>query len=344
MIPFAAAVFALVGHGIQPLATPTPAPLSFGTAANVVRVDVIATDGRKKVVSDLRAEEFEVTFDGRRFSPSLAQFVPAASEAATSGPSTEGVTPRGRAIAFITALPIIQGLGGSNHERSMFMVQRATGMLNVSIAEQKPADRVAILQAADDVPVMLFTQDRERLRSDVRRIGALWGQRDAIHVMSADDRGGMIAYGTRLVELTEHVVRALSDWTGQRMLFLVTESFPSGYPRPRADQDLLKRVRALADLANLHHVTISGINPAGADGYSDGLEFMAERTGGQTVQNTPRLKENLREILAASEGYYLLGFESASPDLKFPQKIKVRALRKGVRVRVRQEVFAESAK
>jgi len=346
MIPFSAAILALLSSGLQGLPTPSPTPLSFGTTANIVRVDVVATDGRrKKTVSDLRAEEFEIAFDGRRFAPSLVEFVPTVGIGAPAAQAA-GVA-RGRAIAFLTAFPIIAGLrGGSNVERCMFQVQRASGMLNALIAEQKPTDRVAIIRGDDPVPVLLFTHDPERLRSDVQQIRMRWPERtgDPIMIMSSDDRGGMIAYGTRLVELAEQVIRALSGWTGQRMLFLVSDGFPSGYPRPNADKDLRERVRALADLANLHHVTIFGINPEGAGGFADGLEFLAERTGGQTVQNTTRLKENLREILAASEGYYLLGFEPASAGLRFPQKIGVRVHRKGVRVRVRQEVFAEGAK
>lgn len=344
MILLPAALLAFIGLGLQPSATPTPAPLSFGTTATIVRVDVVATDGRKKTVSDLRADEFEIAFDGRRFAPSLAEFVPTVG---TGAPwAREGGTVRGRAIAFLTAFPIIAGArGGSNVERSMFQIQRATGMLNALIVEQEPTDRVAIIRGDDPVPVLLFTHDSERLRTDVQQIRTRWLERTGhpIIIMNSDDRGGMIAYGTRLVELAEQVIRALSGWTGQRMLFLVSEGFPSGYPRPNADKELRERVRAMADLANLHHVTIFGIHPEGAGGFAEGLEFMAERTGGQTVQNTSRLKENLREILASSEGYYLLGFEPASPDLKFPQKIKVRALRKGVRVRVRQEVFAEGS-
>jgi VWFA-related protein len=335
-----ALAFALVGLAFQQSPSPSPTPLSFGAGTSIVRIDVVATDKKKKVVSDLRPDEFEVLFGGRRITPSLAQFVPAVGSGWVTASPTDVTAPTGRVIAFVTAFPLIQTLGGSNFDSSMHMVMRVAAMLDSAVDLRKETDRIAIIPTDEPVPFMQFSRRSDELKSQVKRFEAAWreSRRSPIMVTSRDD---MLSYQTRQVELAEHVIRALSAVSAKRLLFLVSESFPNGYPRPEAHPDILARVRALADLANRHRVTIFGINPRGAESHSDGLEFIAERTGGQTIQNTSRLKENLIDLFASNEGQYLVGFDPGTDAVKFPQKIQVRVVRKGVRTRLRPEVAAE---
>src|SRR5690348_17078210 len=100
-------ILGALGSQVQAPATPTPTPLLFGAAANIVRVDIVASDKRGRVVSDLRAEEFEIEFDGKRFSPSVAQFVNLAERGPAPAPDGESATRR--ALAFMTAFPVMEG-------------------------------------------------------------------------------------------------------------------------------------------------------------------------------------------------------------------------------------------
>ena len=63
-------------------------PLQFGTSADLVLIDLIATDGDGRRVTDLRADEMEVYEDGKRRPVEVLRFVGAAAfDAAPASPA-----------------------------------------------------------------------------------------------------------------------------------------------------------------------------------------------------------------------------------------------------------------
>ena len=50
-------------------------PLQFGTSADLVLIDLIATDGDGRRVTDLRAEEIEIYEDGKRQPIEMLRFI-----------------------------------------------------------------------------------------------------------------------------------------------------------------------------------------------------------------------------------------------------------------------------
>ena len=77
LLPLAVAL-ALLGSSAAPQSSATPQkPPVFGASADLVVIDLIATDGDGRAVTDLRAEEIEVLDGGKRQRVELARFVTA---------------------------------------------------------------------------------------------------------------------------------------------------------------------------------------------------------------------------------------------------------------------------
>jgi VWFA-related protein len=73
----------------------------------------------------------------------------------------------------------------------------------------------------------------------------------------------------------------------------------------------------------------------------DGLEVLADLTGGRIVMNTNAPEEHVPEVFAESHSYYLLGFQAAdpTPNGRF-HKIEVKVDRPGVSVHTRAGYYA----
>jgi VWFA-related protein len=74
-------------------AAPTQPPPVFGASADLVVIDLIATDGEGRLVADLRPEEIEVYEDGRRQRVEFARFVGAGKREPGAPPSVPAAPP-----------------------------------------------------------------------------------------------------------------------------------------------------------------------------------------------------------------------------------------------------------
>jgi VWFA-related protein len=95
---------------VSPSATPQDPPV-FGARADLVVIDLIATDGDGRLVTDLRAEEIEVQEEGKRQRVEFARFVAAGDHEATAtgalpSPPTETGAPAPPAVRQAPGSPL----------------------------------------------------------------------------------------------------------------------------------------------------------------------------------------------------------------------------------------------
>ena len=88
-LPLAVASALLATSSARPQATP-----SFGASAELVVIDLIATDGDGRLVADLRPEEIEVYEDGKPQRLEFARFVTAGDREAAAAPAPPSSPPQ----------------------------------------------------------------------------------------------------------------------------------------------------------------------------------------------------------------------------------------------------------
>ena len=170
----------------------------------------------------------------------------------------------------------------------------------------------------------------------------------------------------------QYVVQGLKDVPGRKSLILFSESLRLTFPDGR-NQEVEDRLRRLTDAADRSSVVIYGVDPRGAADTGltaednlggrtpqqmsrianqrsnqlffseEGLETLAQRTGGLFVHDGNDLSLSLREAVDDGNGYYLLGYHPdastfESDNAKF-HKISVHITRPGLTVRSRSGFF-----
>jgi hypothetical protein len=181
-------------------------------------------------------------------------------------------------------------------------------------------------------------------------------------------REELFAIGT--LGALNYVVRGLKDLPGRKAVVLLSEGLPIFDSRGRSER-ILEALRRLADLSNRAAVVIytmdaRGLQPfalTAADDTShfsidqlervlsdrrrsyfesqNGLNYLAQQTGGMFIHDTNDLSGGFRRILEDQKGYYLIGyrpdestFEPGKGGRRF-HKISVKVNRPGLRVRSR---------
>ena len=170
------------------------------------------------------------------------------------------------------------------------------------------------------------------------------------------------------------VVRGLRDLPGRKSVILFSDGFRlfrrDGF---ESNQRILESLRRLTDLANRASVVVYTIDTRGLqtllptaadasldpeemtrklaerrDGFYDtqeGLNYLANETGGLFFRNTNDLNRGISRVLEDQKGYYLLGYvpESstfrAEKGLRKFHKLSVKLKRAGLKVRTRTGFF-----
>jgi VWFA-related protein len=181
-------------------------------------------------------------------------------------------------------------------------------------------------------------------------------------------REELFAIGT--LGALNYVVRGLRDLPGRKAVVLLSEGLPIFDSRGNSYR-ILEALRRLTDLSNRAAVVIytmdaRGLQPFGLTAADDtsrhsldqlerilsdrrrfyfesqnGLNYLAQQTGGMFIHDTNDLSGGFRRILEDQKGYYLIGyrpdestFDPAMGGRRF-HKISVKVNRSGLRVRSR---------
>lgn len=191
-----------------------------------------------------------------------------------------------------------------------------------------------------------------------------------------DFRSSVFATGT--LGAVNYVVRGMSELPGRKSIMLLSDGFKLFTKDASGFTDsgrVLESVRRLVDQANRASVVIYTMDPRGlqvtgitaADNTAgrtaqeiqqeasdrntelqdtqDGLVFLARQTGGFAIINNNDLSGGIRRILD-DQSYYLVGYEpddaTFDPRTRRYNKLDIRILRKGARVRYRSGFFGVS--
>ena len=374
LLPLAVALAAIAGPSSQTRPAPspqpsvTPTPLVFGAEANIVHVDAVVTDRDGRQVTDLRAEDFEIESDGKKHRAVIATYVPLVAE------DGDAPRPRGgkieakdvrRVMAFLIARPVIESMGGSNMAARLPGAERLDKMFRSLVArEVKPNDVVAIVNF--DSPKRLltqFTSDRVALENSVATLRKDWTNPGVPPVfIMPRSLGPLVRYCLDVIDTAKTIVGRLRELPGRRMLFMGSGilRFTDGVGDAQGFNDVGREAKALVELANRAGVTIYGISPngpsllvpdiaaagapavgpvaAGGD-FSEALGYLADGTGGSTIENTNLLGENLAKVMELNRGYYVLGYDPGEAPRSLPRKVKVRVSRERTKVVARPQVY-----
>ena len=178
-----------------------------------------------------------------------------------------------------------------------------------------------------------------------------------------DFRREMFSIGT--LGAVNYIVRGLRELPGRKSVVLFSDNVHI-FDRNRDPSRMLDEMRRLTDLANRSSVVIYAIDPRGLPTLSvtaaertsgmsarqiieqpsrrrenyfesqDGMNYLAEETGGKFLYNTNDIGAALAEVLEDQKGYYLLGYSPSGETFnKEFHRIRVRVKRQGLRVRSR---------
>ncbi len=340
----------MLAGALQLPATPTPAPspLVFGSEANLVHVDAIVVDKDGRQVTDLTPSDFVIEVDKKKYTPSIARYVPLTDgDTPPLMSAATGEAPPGRVLAFLVAQPLItlERRPGretlSNRPIRLSAIDRVNRLLRAYVENQfSQRDLAAVVNVDQPKNVAIqFRHQQSDLVKDVERLRQdTLGSPREIYIPA--NVPGPMAYAGEVVRIARTLIGEMQRYPGRRILVIVSSDLnPDGILNPIgiAGRDLI-------DAANRAGVTIYGISPAGAmSRFSEVLGAFAHDTGGSTVQGTNDIESGFQKIMELNRGYYLLGYDTGVAPSKAARKVKVEVLRGDVTVAARPLVFDRGA-
>ncbi|MBA3241479.1 MAG: VWA domain-containing protein [Acidobacteria bacterium] len=305
---------------------PTPAPQDDSDdevvriTSNLVQFDAVVVDRQGRQVTDLRAEDFEVTLEGDKqqltnFSyisnvpgPAEERPVVAARPADKNAPPVPPARLRPGQVRRTIAL-VVDDLGTS-FESTHFVRQA----LKKYVDEQmQPDDLVAIIRTSAGMGALQqFTSDRRQLYAAIERVRWYPGGRSGVSAftpleakllpdmpnMSGDEEGDREKPSEGVDEFREEVfavgtlgalnfvVKGMKELPGRKSVVLFSEGFVLFNREDMSlSNRLLEGMRRLTDLANRASVVIYTIDPRGLPTL--GLTA-ADSTSGRSAQEIAR--------------------------------------------------------
>ncbi|MEO8360973.1 MAG: VWA domain-containing protein [Vicinamibacteria bacterium] len=328
----------------------TPKPPVFGAETSLIHVDAVVIDKAGKLVTNLKASDFRIESKGKTYTAAVATYVRLVDDE-TTGSARDGklrAQDVRRVIAFLSARPVIELPEGSNIPGKMTARPRVDRMYRTFVNEYaKPQDLVAFVNADSAKPLMnQFTSDPRVMTMAIDLLHKEWDNPQASPIFRLPhDEGAPIArYCVEVFRLARKLVAQLKELPGRKILFVVSGVLGIDTGASPVYAEAGEEARNLTDDANRAGVTIYGVNPGGTDsGFSDALGFLAEQTGGSTIENTELLAPNLGKVMQQNRGYYLLGYDAGEVPDKLPRQVKVRVNRPDIKVMARPQVYQDSA-
>lgn len=324
--------------------TPTQTPV-FKAAAIHVRVDVIATDKKDQPVTDLRADEFDITQSGVTQSIADFEYVsiptidrkidlnapqPLPPDSFTNAPPP----PNARAFVFVM---------WALRPENIVPIKR---MMTSFVSALQPTDEVAIVYGTRSDISQDFTNNPTKLVGAINNL-----------------RGGLGFPSIRDWLFTMHsVLRSLAaSKDSRKVIVFVSEGFSSLNP-PSLDvievfHEAVQRNIPIYTMdprglmapplgfdRHLEDQTANGLERIRAvQAAKSGLQVIAENTNGRAFVNNWNVPQSAAALIGENNSYYLLGFYPSpyAADGKF-HDIDVKVRRPGVKIRARQGYTSEA--
>jgi VWFA-related protein len=251
----------------------------------------------------------------------------------------------------------------------------------IGALQQFTTDKRQLLAAAEKVRFNLGGARKGGLFNPLEPLGSSGtsGRSDddtAFDRELSEFRDSIFASGT--LGALNFIIRGMKDLPGRKSIMLLSDGFPlvirddRGLPQ---GSRILFQLRRLTDLANRASVVIYTLDAKGLDApgltasdntndmtgdqieralndrrnavfdSQEGLRYLAQQTGGISIINQSDLTKGIQRVLN-DQSYYLVGYEpddaSFDPKIRRYNKIEIKVLREGSRVRYRSGFFGIS--
>ena len=329
------------------------APLSAADAppSRPVRLDVIATDARGRIVDNLTSADFDVREDGAVQTIDDARFIRMGKPSAADRlvPIESAADERAEAKRDDTRLLAV--FLDDYHVSAANSARVRTALLQFVDEYFAPRDLLVVMRPLDSLFAIRLTRDRESNRQAILDFSGRQGDYTPRNPYERNYIAGTPARIEQLrAQVTTSALNALALHVGnlnsdaRKTLIVVGEDLP------RADRrrglEGLPTIDTVARSANRHNVSVYAVDPgAPADrptagpAEADSLRSLAASTNGQFIVNVSDLLEGMRPIVADSSAYYLLRYTTTRADGKF-HDVQVSVKTKGVSVRTRKGYWA----
>jgi len=346
-----------------------PVPPVVPGGVELVRVDVIVTDGKGRHVDDLRPEDFTIEEDGHTRSVAALRYVagrPSAAAATVAGaPDTEPALPGASEPRSLAIVLDDMTFSAVSRVRVPRVIRRFFDGLAGSDTP------VAIMRTGGGVSAIQdFTTDRALLEAVLSHLRPAPGGLDGLQGdnMEAEQR---VELTLQMLRSVKTLARELVERPGRKTLIIVSEGMPLS---SRADPEGVRgldELRRVTDAANRAGVVISTIDPSGLtfggtaysasshidpfttseglrsqlsgpmlqgtaqrQGLRRGSEQLAAETGGLALSDGNDIGGAIERAWSDQDGYYLIGYEPEASSVPAPGAVP---LERKVTVRVKRK-------
>jgi len=324
----------------------------FKGGTDLVRVDVTVTQNGDEPVSDLKAEDFDVTDDGAPQTVETLKFIKVDGTRQTN--LDEPLEIRSKEHALLEAarddvrlFAIFLDDYHISKRPEITLPLRET--LTKFVNQLGPNDLVALMEPLTTLYDLKYTRSKSELLNRIRTFEGRYGEtfpvKSVIEEAQLTQRNWMELRGGVTLSALKALATQMGGLRDGRKSILFFSQGPD--VRPGSPNDHL--MQEIDEAANRGNVTIHVIDPRplGTVGFGGDttLRRLAADTGGRAIVNTNNPMEQLTSVMADASAYYLVGYTPTrkTNDGKF-HEIKVRVKRRGVRVTARHGYWSASEK
>jgi VWFA-related protein len=339
----------------------------FRTTTRLVLLDLVATDGQGRTVTDLKPEEVEIYENGKEQSKRDFSFIHPDPEAAPQQ-AAPSLPPD-----VYTNVP--QFKGNSSYNIILFDVLN-TSFANLAYAHEElmkyldkaPPNQPTAIYALGNKLWMLhdFTTDHQALKEVMRKFKGQGSQLVTAGPNGEADYKRKSTFSTAgadrvwtTLDSFRSLARVMSAYKGRKNLIWISESFvvdtmPDMAP-PRGPifmDEYSREVEEMSDAMMEAQIAIYPIDPVGLSGEAfrpmlsrfssrSSLQEMAARTGGKAFTNRNDLDVGIQSSIDDGSSYYTTSYTPANKtwDGKL-RKVEVKCTRSGVKLRYREGYYA----
>jgi VWFA-related protein len=326
---------------------PTPAPVSapgdevVRITTNLVQMDLVVTDKKGRLVTDLRPEDFEILEDARPQQITHFAYVDNEPAAAANAPAP-APTPKDKRQ---TVLPPPARLRPEQVRRTIALVVDDLGLSFENVPtmrdalrkfverQMQPNDLVAIVRTSAGMGALQqFTNDRRQLLAAIERIRWTPNSRGGVNTFASVDpnpQGGVFAErptgrdevidnGTALDAVNKlrediftvgtlgalnFVVRGMQELPGRKSVMLFSEGFAL-FRESRRNERVFIALRQLVDQANRASVVVYTVDPRGL--VYTGMTAADNFAGLSAQQISDRLSNRSQQLFDTQGGLIYL--------------------------------------
>jgi VWFA-related protein len=314
---------------------PSPVPLNEGDVirinTNVVQVDASVVDKNGKFVTDLKAEDFEITEEGKKVMLQYFSFIPLVEQRTeeVEGKTTKNLTPITvdqvkRTFVFIVDNPLVD-LAFSNasiYGISTTVISRRPQATRAGVEAERllrwfvdtqmaPHDLAAVIDTELKIGVLSnYTNDREQLKAAIRLIKdkAISNEKEVIKITGVNDNidlHPLVQQNLRVIGLLSRVIDQTTKIPGRKVISLISRGLM--YDTRLAGSDIVrKRLDEVIAKANRERIVIYTMSPNGV-GNVGGVSInprLPSRPGILTNNNTVQAVQDIDSLqhLASETG------------------------------------------